>query len=351
MSNTPQQSEHPEPPPLAVICLDGDPSLTGSPDGDPRELQRSAQRAAKAIVGLIREGFRTLVVPAGKGAIDRELIRNEEASTKLAPSTMSEAASAAQSVTGMHLENALRNALKQEGLQREVSTLITPLLVAASDEAFTSPSQPVGPELSAWRAREISRHWGVPVVEEVGKCWRRVVATPVPVECLGLGALETLLDADKIVLTAAGGGDPQAIDTRGHFSEVEALLNEAQVATLLANELAAHLLIFMHGQEYLVTHAGSAAQGRVEHIDRHGLRELLDGGAFEEKGASTRASAGLDFLDAGGEEVVITSAQKLTAALAGRAGTRVSREARHEDTQQISLFTAQGGEAESTDPP
>ena len=100
MSDVTATESRDEDAPLAVICLAGDPSLMARPDADAREVQRAAQRAAKAICGLVGEGFRALIIPPGTSAIDRELIRNEEASTKLAPSSMSEAAAAAQQWTG-----------------------------------------------------------------------------------------------------------------------------------------------------------------------------------------------------------------------------------------------------------
>jgi carbamate kinase len=330
--------------PLAIVCLAGDPTLMGTVDGDPRETQRAAQRSAKAIATLVREGFRLVIVPAGGAAIDRELIRNEETSTKLPPSTMSEAAAAAQGAVGVRLEAAVRNALRQEGLDRDVATLVTPILVSTDDPAFETPTRPVGPLLSAWRAKEIARTRSVHLVEEAGRGWRRVVALPVPVECLGLPAAEALVEAGHIVLTAAGGGVPVTIDTRAQLSDTEALLDEVQVATLLANELAASVLILMHATEHLASHAGLVQQANVEQVTRHQLRALADAGAFADHATSVTVDASLDFLDAGGELVIVTAAQKLTAALAGRAGTRVTREVVSEDTQQISLFGAQGAQ-------
>ncbi|MGB0589162.1 MAG: hypothetical protein ACPGU1_05730 [Myxococcota bacterium] len=343
---SPHTTRHPDGP-LAIVCLAGDPTLVDSTAGDAREAQRAAQRSAKAVATLVREGFRVVVVPAGATAIDRELIRNEETSTKLPPSTMSEAAAVAQGAVGVRLEAALRNALKQEGLERQVATLVTPILVSGDDPAFSSPTRAVGPWLSAWRAKEVTRARSVHMVEEAGKGWRRVVAVPVPVECLGLTATEALIDAGHVVLTAAGGGVPVTIDARAQMSDTEALLDEVQVATLLANELAASVLILMHATEHLSSHAGLVQQANVEQVTRHQLRALSDADAFEDPAASTCVAASLDFLDAGGELVIVTAAQKLTAALAGRAGTRVTREIVTEDTQQISLFGAQGAEAQT----
>jgi len=335
--NTARHSDEP----LAIVCLAGDPTLIAGVAEDPRDAQRAAQRSAKAIATLVREGFRVVAVPAGASAIDRELTRNEETSTKLPPSTMSEAAAAAQGAVGIRLEASIRNALRQEGLEREVATLVTPFLVSADDPAFATPTRRVGPLLSPWRAKELARSRSLHLVEEAGKGWRRVVAAPVPVECLGLAATEALLDSGHVVLTAAGGGVPVTIDTRAQLSDTEALLEEVHVAALLANELAASALILMHPTEHLASHVGQVQQANVEQVTRHQLRALADAEAFQDSAASTRVEASLDFLDAGGDLVIVCAAQKLTAALAGRAGTRVTREVVTEDTQQISLFGAQ----------
>jgi carbamate kinase len=152
------------------------------------------------------------------------------------------------------------------------------------------------------------------------------------------------------VLTAAGGGVPVTVDSRAQLSDTEALLDEVQVATLLANELAANVLILMHATEHVASHAGLVNQGRIEQVTRHQLRTLQQAEAFQDRSTSARVDATLDFLDAGGELVVVTVAHKLAGALAGRAGTRVTREVVSEDTQQISLFGAQGSEEHTEDP-
>ena len=154
---------------MAIVCLAGDPTLIAGVAEDPRDAQRAAQRSAKAIATLVREGFRVVAVPAGASAIDRELTRNEETSTKLPPSTMSEAAAAAQGAVGIRLEASIRNALRQEGLEREVATLVTPFLVSADDPAFATPTRRVGPLLSPWRAKELARSRSLHLVEEAGK--------------------------------------------------------------------------------------------------------------------------------------------------------------------------------------
>lgn len=338
---------------LAVVCLAGDPSLHADADGDLRESQRAAQRAAKAVASLVREGFGVVVVPAGRTQLDCELVRGEEASTKLPQPPLSEASASAQGAVGSRLEAALRNVLRQENLQREVATLVTQILVGKSDPAFGAPDNPVGPVLPSWRARELARSRGVHVIEEAGKGWRRVAAAPVPAECLSLGAIEALLQANHVVLTAAGGGIPVAVDTKGQLAGTESLVDELQVATLIANELAADVLVFMNPTEHVSAHTGQVNQARLEQPTRHELRDLRDAGAFPEPTLAARIDATLDFLDAGGETVLLTAANKLTAALAGRSGTRVTREAiTAQSTQQISLFAAtDGGQSEQPEPP
>ncbi len=343
MMDTSLDDGGPRPHRLAIVALAGDPTLRGAADGDLREPQRAAQRAAKAVLALVREGFRVVVVPPGEAQLDCELVRGEEASTKFPPPTLAEAVAAAQATIGLRLETALRTALRQEPLGREVASLVTQILVAQDDPAFDAPSRALGPLLPGWRAKEIARSRGVQVIEEAGKGWRRVAATPVPVECLGLSAIEALLNTGHIVLTAAGGGTPVAVDARGQLTEAEAVVDEVQVAALIANELAADLLVLANPTEQVSAHAGQTNQTLLEQPTRHDLRALKDAGAFADEALSARIAAALDFLDAGGEQVILTVTQKLTAALAGRTGTRVTREVTPgEPTQQISLFAGPG---------
>ncbi len=328
---------------LAVLAVPGA-ALAGRDIGTSRDTVRAASRVARAVVVLVREGYRVLVVHGSQPQLDRELLRSEESATKAPPRPLDACVASTQGTVGYRLNQAVRNALRGAGLKRPVTATLTQVLVSPEDPALQAADAAIGPVYSAWRAREVSRGHGWHMVEQAGLGWRQVVPRPRPVDVLDVDGVELLLDAGHVVLAGGGGGVPVAVNGKGELNGVRAVIDAELTAGLFASLLGAHLMVFLTDLEHLYVNFGGTEQRALEHLDREQLRSHHSAGQFRD---DARVEAALEFLDEGGQAVVLTSHARLAAALNDRAGTRVSRDAGPATvTKQLGLF----GQAASEDP-
>lgn len=348
---TADATDAPRPSRLAVLAIGGNALLPRGEPGTAQQERRAARKLAASVVALAREGTRVLVVHGNGPQVGRELVRNEEASTKLPPQPLDVCVAATQGTMGYLLSVAIRNALRSAGMKREVSALLTEVLVSPADAGFDEPTKPVGPFHTTWRARELARTRNLRLVEDAGRGWRQVVASPRPVDILGLEAVEALLALDHVVIAGGGGGVPVAVDAKGAMRGLEGVIDKDRTAALMANHLGADLLVILTPVDNVYLNFGQTDQRALERVGRDEVRQQLEADQFPDGSMGPKIEAALDFLDDGGSTVIITSAQRLVAALADRAGTRILRDDEPTSVRrQLALFpTDEGEEPDDTD--
>ncbi|MCA9513756.1 MAG: carbamate kinase [Myxococcales bacterium] len=329
--------------PIAVLAIGGDALFRPGDAGTHRDQVRGARRAARAVATLVREGYRVVAVHGSRPQLGRELVRNEESSTKLPPQPLDVCVAATQGALGYLVATESRNELRRLRIDRPVTSLLTWTLVGLDDPAFQHPTLPVGPTLPTWRAKALMRPGEAHYTEHAGQGWRRVVSSPEPIEILNLDAVEALLDRGHVVLASGGGGIPVAVDARGQLIGVEAVVDTDRAASLLAQHLGAELLCFLTGVDQLYASFGRTDQRAIERVSSTELRALNDAGHFPADGVGIKVEAALEFVEDGGLRAVVTSPSRLAAALADRAGTRVMRVVEDGHVRrQLNLFPLPG---------
>lgn len=328
---------------IAVLSFGGNALLPQDQTGTHREQLRMARRAARSVVALVREGFRVLIVHGNDPQIGRELVRNEETSTKLPPLPLDVCVASTQGAIGYMLDLEIRNELRRMQMKWPVTTVVTQALVGLDDPAFQAPTQAIGPYLSEWRARGLIKAGGVHMVEEAGRGWRRVVANPRPIEIVNLDSVEALLEAGHVVIAGGGGGVAVAVDARGQLIGVEAVIDKDRTASLMAGDLGAELLVLLTSVDQVYINYGRTDQRPIERISATELRSLHRDGHFPPTTMGPKVEAALEFVEDGGPNAILTSTDKLPAALADRAGTRVARVvAEGPIRRQMTLFPVEG---------
>ncbi len=345
----PEDSLEPTQPRLAVVAMGGNALLPSNELGTPADQVQAARRISGSLLALLRDGFRVLVVHGNGPQVGRELLRSEEAANKVPPRALQNCVASTQGTMGFLLSQALRNTLAEAQFDLLVSNLNTQVLVNPQDPAFENPTKPIGPSYSAWRARELMKAHGWEMVEDSGRGWRQVVPSPKPVDILDLHGVEALLEANHIVIAGGGGGVPMVLGRSGEVTGVSGVVDKDLTAALFANHLGADLLVFLTAVDQISTHFGTSKQHDIGKSHRGEIRSLLDDGHFPAGSMGPKVEAALEFLDDGGAAVIVTSAKKLAAALADRAGTRITREPGELTARrQLALFPNQV--AEATDP-
>jgi carbamate kinase len=206
-----------------------------------------------------------------------------------------------------------------------VATVVTQVEVAADDPAMLKPSKPIGTFFDEEEAARRRDDEGWDVVEDAGRGWRRVVASPQPERIVEIEVVKRLIDSGIVVITVGGGGIPVVADENGDLHGVPAVIDKDLASALLANEINADLLIISTAVEKVALRFGTPEQ---EWVDRMTLAEvkryLADGGHFAEGSMAPKMRAVVQFLEAGGKEALITNPVNLERAIAGETGTRIA---------------------------
>jgi carbamate kinase len=308
---------------LAVVAFGGNALLRPEDDGTVEEQLQRAEDAAAWLVDFARRGHDLVVVHGNGPQVGQVMIQMEEAATKIPPGTLDVGVAQTEGAMGYLLELALRNRLNAERLAREVSTLLSLVVVDPDDPGFASPSKPVGPFFSRYRAHALALHHGWRMVEDAGRGWRRIVASPRPLEILGVAAISDLLARGNLVIAAGGGGIPVVRGSDGRLSGVEAVIDKDRTSSLLARELAAELFILLTGVPRVMKNFGRKSQEALPVLTLAEARRLLRRGQFPAGSMGPKVEAAIEFVAATGRRALITDITHLPAALAGESGTAV----------------------------
>jgi carbamate kinase len=307
-----------------LIALGGN-AMT-APDGSARpEDQRTAVVAAMdAVADLVESGDRAVqvVLTHGNGPqVGNLLVKNEIAAAVVPPVPLDWCGAQTQGTIGVLILDALDAALAQRGNNTRTAVLVSRTLVAADDRHFTEPSKPIGRYLPADEAAVMIEH-GQTWQDRGERGWRRVVASPEPLECLEAPAAKALLDAGYVVVCAGGGGVPVVRDTTGELRGVEAVIDKDLTAAVLAAQLGVDLLVIATDVDAAVVGWGTPDARPLGQIKVDELRALAAEGHFADGSMGPKVDAACRFAEHGGR-AAITSLHRITAALEGAAGTIV----------------------------
>jgi carbamate kinase len=322
--------------PLAVVAFGGNALLRPEDHGTVAEQRRRAEDCAGWLVEFVRRGFDLVVVHGNGPQVGQVLIQMEEAATKVPPGTLDFAVAQTEGSMGYLLELALRNRLEAERMHLEVAALLTLVVVDADDPGFRAPSKPVGPFFSRYRAEALERELGWRMLEDSGRGWRKVVASPLPQEILGVGPVRDLLGRGNLVIAGGGGGVPVVRRPDGSVAGVEAVIDKDRTSALLSRELKADLFIILTGVPRVMKNFGKKNQEELPVLGLSEAKRLLARGQFPPGSMGPKIEAAIDFVAATGRRVLITDIEHLSAALEGESGTLIV-------TDQIAREAARAG--------
>ncbi|HEX5757885.1 MAG TPA: carbamate kinase [Thermoanaerobaculia bacterium] len=318
--------------PLAVVAFGGNALLRPEDHGRVEEQRRRADDCADWLIEFVRRGFDLVVVHGNGPQVGQVLIQMEEAATKVPPGTLDVAVAQTEGSMGYLLELALRNRLRAERMHLEVATVLTLVVVDGEDPGFRAPSKPVGPFFSRYRAEALQHELGWRMIEDSGRGWRKVVASPQPLEVLGVGPVRDLLTRGNIVIAGGGGGIPVVRRPDGEVAGVEAVIDKDRTSALLSRELKADLFIILTGVPRVMKNFGKKNAEELPVLGLSEARRLLARGQFPPGSMGPKIEAAIDFVATTGRRVLITDIEHLAAALEGESGTlivtdQVAREA------------------------
>jgi carbamate kinase len=309
---------------IALIAFGGNALLPENQRGLQQEQMRNAQRAARLMVHIVRKGHELIIVHGNGPQVGNLLLQMEEAVTKVPPFTLEVCDAMTEGSMGFMLEKAIINELRTRSLDKEVATLITQVIVDKDDPAFQNPSKPVGPFYTKYRAQALAREKKWKMVEDAGRGYRQVVPSPKPIDVVSKWVIRDLVQAGRIVIAGGGGGIPITIDGRGLFKGIEAVIDKDYVASLIAREVKVDMFIILTNIERACLDFGTPQERPIDVMTVSQAREYLSQGQFPPGSMGPKIEAAVEYIQAGGKEVLITTAGHLKAALLGRSGTRIA---------------------------
>jgi carbamate kinase len=308
---------------LALIAFGGNALLPENQRGVQEEQMNNAEKAAQLMVHIVRKGYELIIVHGNGPQVGNLLIQMEEAVTKIPPYTLDLCNAMTEGSMGFMLERAITNELRRDSIDKEVITLVSQVLVDRNDPAFDNPTKPVGPFFTKYRAQQLAREKKWTMVEDAGRGYRKVVPSPKPIDVVAKWIIRDLVLAGRIVVAAGGGGIPVIINSRGLFEGIEAVIDKDFAASLIAREVKVDLFIILTGVERVCLNFGKPDQQEIPVMTVDEAQKYLEEGQFPPGSMGPKIQAAIDYIRAGGREVLITKASHLKAALLKRSGTRI----------------------------
>jgi carbamate kinase len=309
---------------LAVVAIGGNSLIKDEKHKTVEDQYQAAKETTFHIADMIEQGW-DVAIGHGNGPQVGFILRRSEIAAKVegmheVPLDVCGADS--QGAIGYALQQTLQNELYRRGIKKSVATVVTQVLVDKDDPAFKKPSKPIGSFMDEAEAKRRELEMGWSVVEDAGRGWRRVVASPLPKEVVELEAVKTLIEAGTVVITVGGGGIP-VIDAGDHeYQGVAAVIDKDFASSLLARLIQADLFLISTAVEKVAVNFGKPDQ---KWLDRMTLEEakayLAEGTHFAKGSMAPKIQAIIWFLENGGKQALITNPENIGRALKGETGT------------------------------
>lgn len=283
----------------------------------------AVEQATRHITDLIKDGNEVVIVHGNGpqvGKIQLAFATSAKIDKNLETMPLPESIAMSQGYIGYHLQIALNNHLRQEGIEKTVATILTQALVDVNDKSFAKPSKPIGPFYSL---EEIESKGYAHYVEDSGRGYRQVVASPLPTLLLEADAIASSMNAGNVVICSGGGGIP-VIDQDGLYKAVDAVIDKDAAAALLAEEIGADMLIILTAVEQVALNYGTPEEVWLSEITLDELDTYIGQNHFAPGSMLPKVEAAHRFVSSkDGAKAIITSLEAAKEAIRGNAGTSI----------------------------
>ncbi len=304
-----------------VVALGGNALEDSKGEATSARQLEVVEETVRHLATVIEDGH-TLVIAHGNGPqVGRIVIQNEIASDITPAMPFDVCGAMSQGMIGYHLQQALLNELKTRKIKKYVATLLTQVVVDKEDSGFKNPTKPIGPFYSKEEADMLAKEKGYTMIEDSGRGYRRVVASPEPVSIVELETIKTLIDNDNVVITVGGGGIP-VVDIDDRLSGIAAVIDKDFASQRLAEDIDADLLIMLTAVENVAINFGTPKQKNLEKVRVDEMKQYIEEGHYAPGSMLPKVEAGIRFVESkSGRQAIITSLERTKDAIQGTVGT------------------------------
>lgn len=296
---------------------------------NPKEQLEAVSHTAKPIVDLIQDGH-TIIIAHGNGPqvgmINLAFDTAYKNSSNIPNMPFPECGSMSQGYIGYHLQNAIKEELKVRKINKDVVTIITQVIVDKNDKAFDNPTKPIGSFYSKEEAEKLSKNTGDIFKEDAGRGYRRVIASPLPVDVVEKNTIKTLMDNGTIVITVGGGGIPVYVDG-DKLIGIAAVIDKDFASAKIAEILDADYLIILTAVEKVAINFGKSNEKWLSSMSIEEAKNYIEEGHFAPGSMLPKVKAAMMFAESkSGRKALITSLEKAADGIAGKTGTVISKQ-------------------------
>jgi carbamate kinase len=304
---------------IAVVAVGGNALIQEKGKENIADQYAAASETMGYVAEMIAAGWDVIVTHGNGPQVGFALRRSELASGELPPVPMDYCGAETQGWIGYMFQKALHNVFAERGIQKHAATVVTQCLVDTADPAFQKPTKPIGSFMSKEQAEKLKAE-GKNVVEDAGRGWREVVASPQPKEIVEAAAIKDLIDKGFTVIACGGGGIP-VIKEGGQLKGVAAVIDKDFASSLLAGEIGAELLLISTAVEKVAIRFNTPEQKNIDKMSVGEAEQFISEGHFAAGSMLPKVQAAIRFIKGGGKQALITDPPNMARALKGETGT------------------------------
>jgi carbamate kinase len=308
---------------LAVVAVGGNSLILDKDHQTVADQYDAAAKTMAHIADMIEAGYRVVITHGNGPQVGFILLRSEIARGQIHPVPLDSCGADTQGAIGYQFQMALGNEFKKRGIKKPVVTVVTQVLVDKNDASFEKPSKPIGQFYTEAEAKERIAKDGWDMVEDAGRGWRRVVASPLPLEIIEEEAVKTLVEKDFMVVAVGGGGVPVIKNDDGMLKGTAAVIDKDFASALLASNIGADVFVISTAVEKACLNFGKPDQKELDKVTVAELEKYCEEGHFKPGSMLPKCQAIIKFLKAGGKHAIITNPENLARAVKGEAGTHI----------------------------
>ena len=306
----------------AVVALGGN-AISSTGKEDIHEQFANTRMSLGGIVELIQEGYKIAITHGNGPQVGNALLRVERTKNDIPALPLGVIVADTEGGMGYMIEQSLQNRLMTLGINRDVVTIVTQVIVDPNDPSIVNPTKYVGPFYTKKQAEVLAELFSWVIKEDSGRGYRRLVPSPMPRRIVNRRTIQLLVDLGTIVIAAGGGGVPVYVENDGTLEGVDAVVDKDRASAVLAHDIDAQTLLFLTDVDSVYLNYNKPGQQALTKISVAEANKYLDEGQFPSGSMGPKIEAAVSFLICGGKEVIITSLDKAKQAILGNAGTKI----------------------------
>ena len=308
-----------------VIALGGNALQEAGKPATAQAQLEVVERTSVYIADILEKGYQIVLAHGNGPQVGRLVIQNEYAEPVTPAMPFDVCGAMSQGMIGYHIQQGLSKVLRSRGNSTPVATVVTQVVVDSHDPKFQNPSKPLGPFYTEEEAAAIAAQKGYVMKEDAGRGWRRVVASPMPVEIVELDAVRCLVDNGFIVVTVGGGGIPVVRNAQGNLKGVAAVIDKDLASERLAEDLDVDALVILTAVEKVSINFKKPDQKDLDTLSVAEAKRYIAEGHFAPGSMLPKIEAAVKFVESKpGRRAIITSLDQAALALEGKAGTTIA---------------------------